>query len=718
MTSLSASPPPPLVSTDLDGSSGRHDMMDGVMAATDPRYQDPARKLPSGVFSPLQPNPFREDGEFFTDVAHEKNRRRFALDNGCKGTSSFSSSSSLALPAMKLAGDSPASSCSGRLQWDTTALAIAADSYGAVVDVDEDVEKGQDGKGGTALALAHTSHSKCIRNHNWDGDGTTYGVPVVDSSRSSSSSSSRSSSGEGEGEPNRNINTTTKLSSENHNHAAQRNANLPTETRVESDEHNGAGEEDDDDLDGVSDGEGDVYHDIRFSPWYGERINFREFHKARKAPQSVQVEPSVGLFFGQLPNSYSEDDIKAVLRAIADHAGWKGIQVRSVKSHGTDHTCAFVMINSGALGPILGYNKRVLCDINCLWVVEAERAHLLPQLVEQLPRQCLRGVPKAPVVLEKLVPQTRTTGGAAAVSSHKNHSSSAETTRGKGSGHNKHTTKTTTKTTNHHSHTPQHLLDRAACSKDNPSRRLHSLAGGDEASHQHDGNANNHSLPLPSYYSEEGLPPPASHTQEPRMVASEVSRGFSTVPTSSSAVAPMWMTPQSAPSLGHFTAAAWHGAVPLVGGAQWINAANPALFCPVTPSPVAFHPPVHTTTTTTTTSAIPNPQSYTVHPHSHRHDVGTTTSATTSHNKNNTNNMLHPMRWPASSHPPPHPTPSSQPQQGVPPPVYPHFTGVPVPMPPPNASIPYSENALYQTGGGMPLQAPSNSSNYPPPRWS
>eukprot|EP00796_Vickermania_ingenoplastis_P013320 gene13320-9156_t len=229
----------------------------------------------------------------------------------------------------------------------------------------------------------------------------------------------------------------------------------------------------------------DVYNHIRESPWLASRIDFRQFH-SRKAhvPHAIQLEPSVGLFMGQLPNSYSEDDIKAMLYAIAHNAG-KPIQARSVKSHGIDRTCAFVMLNSSALAVLLPYNKRILCDINCLWVVESSRAHFLPLVVDHTPRHCLRGVPKAPLVLEKLVPQAKNRAPAHG----------------------------------HHSH-----------------RSGHRSKGSNNVLHG-------------------GYP------------------GMGHMP------------------LGGFSAAAWNGAMPVVGNSPWITAGNPTIFCPMSGMEGYANPP-------------------------------------------------------------------------------------------------------------------------------
>lgn len=182
----------------------------------------------------------------------------------------------------------------------------------------------------------------------------------------------------------------------------------------------------------------DVYTQLRESPWEAVRVDFRQFHFRKvHVPHDVQLEPSVGVFIGQLPNSYSEDDVKALLYAIAHQAG-RTVQVRSVKSHGMDGTCAFVMVNHSALPTLLTFNRRILCDINCFWVVEPSRTALLPRVIEQTPRHCLRGVPKAPLVLEKLVPQTRNRGPANSISANQNSNNKGNATSNNAGRNNAH----------------------------------------------------------------------------------------------------------------------------------------------------------------------------------------------------------------------------------------------------------------------------------------
>ncbi|KPA84620.1 hypothetical protein ABB37_01143 [Leptomonas pyrrhocoris] len=149
-----------------------------------------------------------------------------------------------------------------------------------------------------------------------------------------------------------------------------------------------------------------VYSNIACPPLCAKNLNFRDFLNKKIVPQKIENEESTGVFVGQLPSSYSEDDIEALLKAIGNEYG-QTVQVRDVKSHNRDRTCAFVMINAGALNAVLDFTKRVLCDINCVWVVDHSQAAQLPIFVQQMPRDQLRGVPKAALVLEKLTPQSK-----------------------------------------------------------------------------------------------------------------------------------------------------------------------------------------------------------------------------------------------------------------------------------------------------------------------
>jgi hypothetical protein len=149
-----------------------------------------------------------------------------------------------------------------------------------------------------------------------------------------------------------------------------------------------------------------VYSSIASLPLCAKKLNFREFLNQKVVSQQIENEESTGIFVGQLPSSYSEDDIEALLKAIGNEHG-QTVQVRDVKSHNRDRTCAFMMINAGALNAVLDFTKRVLCDINCVWVVDHSQASQLPIFIQQMPRDQLRGVPKAALVLEKLTPQSK-----------------------------------------------------------------------------------------------------------------------------------------------------------------------------------------------------------------------------------------------------------------------------------------------------------------------
>lgn len=149
-----------------------------------------------------------------------------------------------------------------------------------------------------------------------------------------------------------------------------------------------------------------VYSNIVCPPLCARKLNFRDFLNQKAVPPNVEGEESAGIFVGQLPSSYSEDDIEALLKAIGHEHG-QTVQVRDVKSHNRDRTCAFIMINASALNAVLDFSKRVLCDINCVWVVDHSQALQLPIFIQQMPRDHLRGVPKAALVLERLTPQSK-----------------------------------------------------------------------------------------------------------------------------------------------------------------------------------------------------------------------------------------------------------------------------------------------------------------------
>ncbi|CAC9524002.1 conserved hypothetical protein [Leishmania infantum JPCM5] len=161
-----------------------------------------------------------------------------------------------------------------------------------------------------------------------------------------------------------------------------------------------------------------VYASIANPPLCARSLPFRDFLNQKSVPPHIENEESTGIFVGQLPSSYAEDDIEALLKAIGHERG-KIVQVRDVKCHNRDRTCAFIMINASALAAILEFTKRVLCDINCVWIVEHNQAAQLPLFIQQMPREQLRGVPKAALVLEKLTPQSK--------SRHSNHKSNVAT---------------------------------------------------------------------------------------------------------------------------------------------------------------------------------------------------------------------------------------------------------------------------------------------------
>ncbi|KAG5470497.1 hypothetical protein LSCM1_01741 [Leishmania martiniquensis] len=161
-----------------------------------------------------------------------------------------------------------------------------------------------------------------------------------------------------------------------------------------------------------------VYASIANPPLCARALSFRDFLNKKWVPSHIENEESTGIFVGQLPSSYAEEDIEALLKAIGHERG-KIVQVRDVKCHNRDRTCAFIMINASALTAILDFTKRVLCDINCVWIVEHSQAAQLPPFIQQMPREQLRGVPKAALVLKKLTPQSK--------SRHSNHKSNVVT---------------------------------------------------------------------------------------------------------------------------------------------------------------------------------------------------------------------------------------------------------------------------------------------------
>lgn len=171
----------------------------------------------------------------------------------------------------------------------------------------------------------------------------------------------------------------------------------------------------------------DVYEALQSEPICATRIHFRSFsyrqavtasrQRQRMATggpslpsSSVEWEASVGLFIGQLPCSYSQEDVKSVLIAVAIQKG-ETVQIRSVKFHGAEHTCAFVMINSSALPVLLEFHRRVVCDLNSIWLIDPSKVACIPSMLEGMGyHHFLRcGVPRAALVLERLVPQRKPT---------------------------------------------------------------------------------------------------------------------------------------------------------------------------------------------------------------------------------------------------------------------------------------------------------------------
>ncbi|KEG13469.1 hypothetical protein DQ04_00991130 [Trypanosoma grayi] len=156
-----------------------------------------------------------------------------------------------------------------------------------------------------------------------------------------------------------------------------------------------------------------VYASIAASPLRGRALNFRSNLSKLQVPLPIMEESSVGVFVGQLPSTYTENDTADLLRAIGADAGVP-VHVGEVKSHTVSRTCAFVVVNRSALPVLLGYSKRILCDVSCVWVVERDQAAHLNEFINGFMRDRLRGVPKAALVLEELTPQymrLRTQGG-------------------------------------------------------------------------------------------------------------------------------------------------------------------------------------------------------------------------------------------------------------------------------------------------------------------
>lgn len=181
-------------------------------------------------------------------------------------------------------------------------------------------------------------------------------------------------------------------------------------------------------IDPLTDISNNIYASIMGPPLHAKPIFFRRFLNQKQVPSRIEAEESAGVFVGQLPSSYSEDDIEAMLKALGRERG-QFVQVRDVKCHNRDRTCAFIMINAGALASVLTFSKCVLCDINCVYEVASSLAPQLPLYVQQLPRDQLRGVPKAALVLEKLTPQTKSRNNNNNSNSYGNNATSHPNTR-------------------------------------------------------------------------------------------------------------------------------------------------------------------------------------------------------------------------------------------------------------------------------------------------
>lgn len=155
----------------------------------------------------------------------------------------------------------------------------------------------------------------------------------------------------------------------------------------------------------------DTFTRLAEKPWDALRIPFRDIQHTVVGSQMPEIrdEPSMGLFIGQLPRSYTSDDVKLLLMALAYQGDKKlqPVEVRYVKPHDRGRTCAFVMVNAGAIPLLLPFNRRVLCDVHSLWVVSSAMASYLPGFIETVPPRLLRHLPKAPLVVENLVPQMK-----------------------------------------------------------------------------------------------------------------------------------------------------------------------------------------------------------------------------------------------------------------------------------------------------------------------
>ncbi|CAD2216341.1 hypothetical protein ADEAN_000380300 [Angomonas deanei] len=149
-----------------------------------------------------------------------------------------------------------------------------------------------------------------------------------------------------------------------------------------------------------------MYEGLANPPISARCLRFRDCLNRNEPSEATAAEESEGIFVGQLPSSYLEEDIIALLVCLGNDTQ-TSVHVRDVKCHNRDRTCAFIMVNAKALECLLSYSKRVLCDVNCVWVVEPSQSPQIASFIRLFPRESLRGVPKASLVIEKLTPQPR-----------------------------------------------------------------------------------------------------------------------------------------------------------------------------------------------------------------------------------------------------------------------------------------------------------------------
>ena len=115
------------------------------------------------------------------------------------------------------------------------------------------------------------------------------------------------------------------------------------------------------------------------------------------------LQGSAGIFIGQIPITYSTDDLRNMLVALAAEKGVRA-EVKEIKIH-PRNTCAFVLVNRAALKPIVSYSKLVLCDATCIWVGEtteagAQLAELAALTHAGQAGRTMLGVPKTTMVME------------------------------------------------------------------------------------------------------------------------------------------------------------------------------------------------------------------------------------------------------------------------------------------------------------------------------